>query len=122
MPTSAPDNNGDGPATLPVRCYYDADCAFCTRSIERVRRLTRLPAESIIPAQSDPEIRAIMERENSWVVIDPRGNRLLRWRALSAVIRLRRSLRPIGALMMAPGIAWLGDRLYRWIANHRGSI
>jgi len=121
-PRDTPQTTGDEPKTPSVRCYYDADCGFCTRTVERLRRLARLPAESIIPAQTDPEIMAIMERENSWVVIDQDGNQLLRWRALSAVIRLRKPLRPIAALMMAPGIAWIGDRLYRWIANHRGSF
>lgn len=122
MHTNTHHVSSDEPKMAAIRCYYDSDCDFCTRSIERLRRLVRLPKDSIIPAQSVPEIMAIMERENSWVVIDPNGNQHLRWRALSAVFRVRKLLCPVGVVMMAPGIAWLGDRLYRWIANHRGSL
>ena len=105
-----------------LRCYYDADCGFCMRMVERVRRLAALPEDSIIPAQSDQGIFELMERENSWVVVDASGNRRLRWRALSVAIRNRSVLRPIAVLMLAPGIAWIGDRIYRWIANHRGLL
>jgi len=105
-----------------IRCYYDADCGFCTRMVERVRRLAKLPEDAVLPAQSDPEILEIMERENSWVVVDRGGEQHLRWSALSVTLRQRAILRPIAFIMRWPGVAHLGDRVYRWIANNRGSL
>ena len=105
-----------------IRCYFDADCGFCTRMVDRVRRLAGLPEEAIVPAQSDPAIFEIMERENSWIVIDGQGERRLRWAALAFVLGQRRALRPIAWLMRAPVLTWAGDRFYRWIADHRGSF
>lgn len=50
--------------------YYDYDCTFCSKRSFDLKRFLLLSPESgaVGFASTNPEIAAIMERENSWVI------------------------------------------------------
>lgn len=100
--------------------YYDQDCSFCLKMCWLLKTFLGLKHTPISPAQSDPEIAEILEREFSWVVVTPDGQRLTKWSAMVGVF----SASP-GLKWLAPVLAWprrLGDRLYDWVAEHRGDF
>jgi hypothetical protein len=79
-----------------------------------------LRSAQIIPAQTDAEMAEILEREFSWVVVTPAGERLIKWPAMVAVF----AASPWGWLL-APMLAWpqrLGNRIYDSVANNRGAF
>ena len=66
--------------------YFDKGCAFCEKTCYMLRYLLGLNA-SISPAQDHAEIGPVLERENSWVVVDEQGTQRLRWEALVFVVK-----------------------------------
>ncbi len=105
-----------------IRIYYDEDCGFCRKTCLIFRALGMPPATEVLPAQQTAEIREILERENSWVVEDEKGRRWLRWEAVAWCWRRSAILWPLGLIFAAPPMNMLGDRIYRFIATHRGDF
>lgn len=102
-----------------VVLHYDKDCGFCLKMC-LVLRAFLLPAQAKIhPAQGTPAIYDIMQRENSWVVTDARGNTFIHWYAMAFLFKRRWPFKPIGWLMSMPPLMHLGNRVYRWVANNR---
>jgi predicted DCC family thiol-disulfide oxidoreductase YuxK len=100
--------------------YYDQDCGFCLKMCWLLKTFLGLKQTPIIPAQSDPEIAEILEREFSWVVVTPVGERLTKWSAMVGVFSASPWLK-----WLAPVLAWpnrLGNKLYDWVAVHRGEF
>ncbi|MEQ1867637.1 MAG: HTTM domain-containing protein, partial [Micropepsaceae bacterium] len=58
-----------------IKIYYDKDCAFCRKSSLLLRMLFLPPEIEVVPAQVHPEIGPLLEREQSWVVVDASGRR-----------------------------------------------
>jgi len=63
-----------------------------------------------------------MLERNSWVVVDGKGSRHYGYAALLVVAGVSPLLRPLIPLMKLSAVAWLGDRLYRYVAMHRRTI
>lgn len=102
-----------------VTIYYDEPCDFCRKMCLLLRTFLLLNQAKIEPAQSDLEIGATLERENSWVVIDADGTQYLRWDAMILLFRRSPLFAPL-AIVMRLGIpARLGSRCYSWVARNR---
>ena len=111
-------------APLPV-LVFDGDCAFCTTSAGVItRRLRRSPddyavqpwqhldldALGLTPEECDEAVRWVGEngiRDAGHVAI-ARALRASRW-----------WVRPVGVVLMAPGVNALAARAYRWVAANR---
>lgn len=105
---------------------YDGDCAFCQRSIRILRALDwlgRLEFQSArdtdrLPATVPPLDPAKLIEEMH-VVPAARGRvragfsafRWMAWRLPPTV--------PIAPFLYLPGVLWLGNRVYRWVARNR---
>lgn len=100
--------------------YYDEDCGFCLKTCLILRSFL-LPQDcQILKAQNYPDIHALMERENSWVVTDALGKPHIHWHAMVLLFRQRWPFRLLAWIMSVPTLLGLGNRLYRWVADNRG--
>lgn len=99
-----------------IQMYFDKQCAFCEKTCYLLRYLLGLNA-TIAPAQDDRQIGPILERENSWVVVDNQGVQRLRWEALVFVFQASGRFSWLAKLMQKAGAG--GDRVYNWIGEHR---
>ena len=96
--------------------YFDKECAFCEKTCYLLRYLLGLNA-TISPAQDDKQIGPILERENSWVVVDEQGVQRLRWEALVFVFQASSRFSWLAKPMQKAGAG--GDRVYNWIGDRR---
>jgi len=102
--------------------HYDEDCGFCLKMCLVLREFLLSSSVSIVPAQRDPSIHAIMVANNSWVVQDHTGATYLHWHAMQLLFMQRWPFKPIGWFMgLAPFMA-LGNGVYRWVANNRDTM
>jgi len=100
--------------------YYDEGCEFCLKMCSLLRTFLVLPEARIAPAQSNPPMAEILDREFSWVVHDPQGETHIKWVAMVKVFA------------HSPVFFWLawplqlfggfGTRGYDWVADHRGGF
>lgn len=105
-----------------VILYYDLDCGFCLKMCLILREFL-LPGQALIkPAQDDPVIGEILERENSWVVTDATGTPHVHWEAMRLLFKQRLAWRPVYWLLSIPPLPWIGHRVYRTIATNRNSV
>ncbi|MBL8547399.1 MAG: HTTM domain-containing protein [Hyphomonadaceae bacterium] len=105
-----------------IAIYYDRDCAFC-RKISLVLRQFFLPHTiAVKPAQDEPGVGEVLERENSWVVIGDDGRQRLHWRALVYVTEQSLFMRPLSWLLALCGALGLGRRTYEVIGRNRSSL
>lgn len=124
MPSSASPSPPSAGARRPV-LIYDGDCAICTRFsrlvTERLRRHERdftvaawqhldLAVYGLTPQQCDAAVQ--------WVGADGTVSS-----AQDAVARTllaaRLPLRPLGLVMLLPGVNALAGLVYRWVAANR---
>ena len=107
------------PERLGLRIYYDGDCGFC-KSTCLLLRMFLLPREAVIaPAQTDPEMNAILEAQTTWIVVDYDGTRYLRWDALALVFRRSFFFWPLGWFFALGPIRRIGEAFYTWVAANR---
>lgn len=114
------------PATAPRPVLiYDGDCGICTRFsrlvTDRLRRRDRdfavgawqdldLGAYSLTPEQCDAAVQ--------WVASD--GTISSAQNAIArTLIASRLPLRPLGLVMLVPGVNALAGLVYRWVAANR---
>ena len=102
--------------------YYDEDCGFCLKMCLILRELLLPDTVKILRAQNYNDIYAIMERENSWVISDGAGKTYIHWSAMAFLFTQSWLLKPIGWLMKFPPFMWVGNRIYHWIADNRGTM
>jgi predicted DCC family thiol-disulfide oxidoreductase YuxK len=105
-----------------IRIFYDKDCAFCLKSCHLLRTFLVLRRCDLLPAQDSVRASALMQAQNSWVVIDAYDVAHTRWSAFVALLRhslLFRWLAPLAGwkLLERPGNA-----VYDWVARHRGAL
>ena len=104
---------------------YDGHCGFCLESIKRLQALDLFEWIQLRDFQTErglSELHAELTPErcrSEMILIEP-GGRLTggfdAFRRLSVRLPLLRLLSP---LLYIPGVAWVGRRTYRWIADHR---
>jgi len=105
-----------------IRIYYDEDCGFCLKMCLILRELLLNTEVLILPAQSDPAIYAIMERENSWVIQDAVGGKYTHWHAMQFLFSQHLFFKPLAWLMKLKPFMTLGNRVYRWVAINRATM
>ncbi len=108
---------------------FDGDCAFCQRSVRILKSLDwfkRLTTQNARdqerwPAAAEPLSLPRMLEEMHLITPDRRktyaGFSAFRW----MVWRLPLTV-PMAPLLYLPGVLWLGNRVYRWIAKNRYSL
>ena len=105
-----------------VTLYYDQDCGFCRKTCLLLRGLLGLQRAEIRPAQAHPRAKALLESNNSWVVIDHEDRAWLKWAAFLALLRVS----PIFGWLARPlSAAWLvtpGTAAYDFVGRHRGAF
>ncbi|WP_020143245.1 thiol-disulfide oxidoreductase DCC family protein [Terracoccus sp. 273MFTsu3.1] len=106
---------------------YDADCGFCTRSVQFIERwVDRRDRYDVRPWQSI-DLAAVgltvQDCDEAAQFITADGRILSGHRAIaSAATHGAPAWRPAGHLLMAPGVSWLAARAYRWVAAHRHQL
>jgi predicted DCC family thiol-disulfide oxidoreductase YuxK len=105
-----------------IEIYYDEDCGFCLKMCLILRELLLSQQVKIFPAQHYPEIYEIMDRENSWVIKSADGNTYIHWHAMQHLFDQRWVFKPIAWIMAFPPFMHLGNAVYHWVANNRGTM
>lgn len=103
-----------------IRIFYDGDCGFCKRMTLILKTFLLIPTSDIRPAQEIPEIAEQMERENSWVVLDGRGQAHYHFDAFLVVLSKLPLTLPLTALLRIKALSDLGLRAYTHVSEHRG--
>jgi predicted DCC family thiol-disulfide oxidoreductase YuxK len=114
-------------ATLPKHAViFDGDCAFCRHSVKWLRRLDWRHALSYSNFRDagDPVVQAVpttKDRLNEEMHLWPASRdrlyhgfgafRFMAWRLPLLWL--------IAPFLYIPGVPWLGQKLYLWIAKHR---
>ena len=105
-----------------LKIFYDEPCGFCLKSCLLLRHLLILPRTELLPAQGSTRAHALMQAQNSWVVIDGEDVAHTRWNAFVAL--LRHSLLLGWAWRLAALKLWErpGNAVYDFVARHRGTF
>jgi predicted DCC family thiol-disulfide oxidoreductase YuxK len=118
-----------GPAAAVERrawVLYDGHCRLCVKSVDLVRRLDWLKRLRFVNVRNSAELpdyaRALPPERllEEMHLLTPDGGRVyhgfaaFRWMAW----RLP-PLWPVAPFLYVPGIPWLGQRLYLWVARNR---
>ena len=113
-------------AYLPI-LVFDGDCGFCTTSARFLARwVVGADSVSVMPWQRLDLADLGLTPEQcteavQWVGVDAQvaSGHL----AIAAALRNGHTVwRPVGALLVAPGLSWLAESLYSWIADHRYAL
>lgn len=112
---------------------YDGDCGICTKMARLVTsRLRRRESDFAVAAWQDLDgdgsgLAAYgltwedCDRAAQWVAAD--GTVSAGENAVArALLASRLPLRPLGAVMLVPGINALAGVVYRWVANNRSRL
>lgn len=105
-----------------LRIYFDQECGFCEKICLVFREFFLLGKATVEPAQSNPEIHAVMREFNSWVVYDYDDSRHVRWHAVILLLRRSPLFWPVGQVLHALGMGNWGDIIYEAIARLRGTL
>ena len=113
-------------ATLPV-LVFDGDCAFCTTSARFLaRRVIAGRPVTVAPWQhlDLAGLRLTPDQCQTAVQwVDADAEVLSGHTAIAAALRAGHPVwRPLGALLVAPGLSWLAKRLYSWVSSHRHAL
>ncbi|HWU68011.1 MAG TPA: HTTM domain-containing protein [Stenotrophobium sp.] len=105
-----------------LRIYHDRDCGFCIGMCRLLQQFLILPQARIAPAQDTPRARALLEANQSWVVIDGEDQAHLKWPALVALVRHSPVLGWLWPLLRNEAWVDTGNALYDQVAHHRQSL
>ena len=100
-----------------VTIYYDGDCGFCKRSSYLIQTIL-VPHAQIKIAQYESDIYGDMQRYDSWVIVDENGARSFAFAAAITLVA-HSPLFFIAPILRVNRIQNLGEKAYRYIANHR---
>lgn len=105
---------------------YDGQCEFCRRSVRLMQRLDwrgRLhfadgrDAANLPPTPEPLDPRRLLEEMH---LVMPDGRRVFRgFAAFRRISRLLPPLWPLVPFLYIPGVPWLGQRIYLWVARNR---
>lgn len=123
MATAAP--TVADPAAGQAIVLYDGDCPFCRKSVGWLKRLDwlgrlhfRSAREAELPTATVPLDRDKMLTEMHVLTPDrrraPAGFAAFRWIAWRLPLTT-----PLAPLLYLPGVPWVGNRVYRWVARNR---
>jgi predicted DCC family thiol-disulfide oxidoreductase YuxK len=112
------------PVTPPV-LVFDGDCAFCSTSATFVvRRLRRSPADYAVQPWQRLDVAAFgltpADCTESLRWVDAGGRTHAAQDAVARMLLASRAwARPVGALLLVPGIRQVAGVAYRWVARNR---
>jgi len=125
--TAAPPQTDPVPGQAVV--LYDSACRFCTKGVAILKRLDwlqRLTYHSAHEVASIPRAEVPLEPAkllDEMHVLTPdrkhvyAGYAAFRWMAWRLPLTL-----PIAPLLYIPGVPWIGNKIYRWIAKNRYAL
>ncbi len=102
---------------------YDRDCGFCGRCVQLLRRIDRRGRVKVLAAQDRGaperfEISFDEALEQAWAV-DSRGDRYGGAGAVNVALGAALGTRIPLYIYRIPGIRWIQDVAYRWVAANR---
>ncbi len=101
---------------------YDGDCRFCRRQVDLISGWDRADRLSAVPFQGTDLGRFGVSREaaeKAMHLVSPSGAVWSGAAAARELARLLPMLRPFAWLFRLPGVMFLAERVYRWIAERR---
>jgi predicted DCC family thiol-disulfide oxidoreductase YuxK len=102
---------------------FDGRCGMCTRAVNRIARWNRTGWLQIEPFQT-PEIADRLQvpddrlYESAWW-LDSSGQVFAGAHAMNAALSAALGTRLPLLIYRLPGVGWLQNVIYRWIATHR---
>jgi len=105
------------------KLLYDASCAFCTASTKQALRL--VPPGSIeLLDVNDSSVQAQYgvtpeAAQRAMHLVRANGRVSRGAHAARDILRLSRWAWPLANFWRIPGFAWVADRVYVWVADHR---
>lgn len=108
----------------PTVVLYDDECAFCTAQVRHLARLDWFHALRAVPASSPEALQAApgLTREGlmrELHCVTPSGRVFTAARAFRAFFARVPLLAPMAWLMWVPGVIFVAEAVYRWVADHR---
>lgn len=107
------------PQRLALKIYYDEPCSFCKKLCLILRSFLLFPDTPVVPAQQNKKIHAILEKHNSWVVMDHTGKAKVRWAAMVTLFRHSPIFGWLTPLLDVNIMSNAGERFYSWVAKNR---
>ena len=101
-----------------VTIYYDENCTFCFKMVRLIRTFMLIDGE-LKTTQSDPKVLSVMEKENSWVVINEEGTCFTRFEAFLEVLKNSPLFSIFHRLFASGLISSIGTRIYVWVSHNR---
>lgn len=102
---------------------YDGNCAFCRHWVDRLHRADRYGRIVTIPAdqRGNLDLPPLSDEELSRAMYLVLPDRTIRRgaRALPELLRRLPGWRLLAPLFRIPGVLWVADRVYQWIARRR---
>ncbi|MBI1859072.1 MAG: HTTM domain-containing protein [Candidatus Melainabacteria bacterium] len=104
---------------LGLKIYYDGDCGFCKKLVYIIKEFFLIPEVVLTTTQSDKAIYEDMQKHNSWVVVDYKGNKHFKFDALVYVLSVSPLIYPLTFILKWTPIKLLGKFLYEMVAANR---
>ncbi|MCA9354273.1 MAG: DUF393 domain-containing protein [Candidatus Kaiserbacteria bacterium] len=105
-----------------VSIYYDGGCGFCARGVELLVKWCMIRTEQIAPGCSDAAVFALMQAEDSWVVVNEKGEMFIAFAAGVEAARHSPLLGWLTPLARFSFVQKMGNRFYHWVARNRYRI
>tara|TARA_B100000508_G_scaffold128803_1_gene114842 strand:- start:6007 stop:6351 length:345 start_codon:yes stop_codon:yes gene_type:complete len=105
-----------------VKIYYDRYCGFCKRSVELITKCFFVRYAHTGPAQERPDIFAVMQEKDSWVVENENGEVFTTFQAGVEIARHSPVLFILVPLAKPRFMQRFGEWVYRKVANNRSRI
>lgn len=103
--------------------YYDGDCTFCAKVVSVIKKFFLLhPGTHIAAGYTDENILKEMDARTSWVIVDAEGNYTYGWNGFATILGYSPYLAWKQPIARLKPIAWLGEKLYRFVATHRKTV
>lgn len=106
---------------------YDADCRFCVQSLNLVKRVD-VRQTCRFESSRDPGVSrrfpqlADVDLNEAMYAIDARGKIYKGFFAFRKIVASLPVAWPVVPLFYFPGSAFIGQRVYAWIARHRNRL
>lgn len=99
--------------------YFDGECLFCQKGVQILKDFFLLKEVNLNPGQSNPEIFRLMEKNNSWVVVNEKNDKFFHFNAFIEVVKHSPLLFVFSSILSSNLISKLGEKVYKWVASHR---
>jgi predicted DCC family thiol-disulfide oxidoreductase YuxK len=109
-------------ATQPLLVYYDGSCGFCQNAVRVIRGFLSAGEVEFLPASGDPMIATEMEQNNSWVVVEPQGQKHFKYDGVLILAKQSWFLKYLTPILSRRWMARIGNQVYSLVANHRKTV